>query len=323
MKNSVEDFATLSLVEKSQKLCENGAVKCVVEHVFDGSRLRCLVTDPAMTSDGLIYGSFTLIIAGVSSPRVGNPKSNVESEPFADEARQFVEVRLLNRELRISLHGTDKSETCAVGTVHHPKGNIAVELLKRGLGRVTDWTVRLMNPMDVPALRVAENNAKRTNLKVWHDYEPPKLSGAAEIQGTVVEILTGDTVLILPDGETFDDDSKLKKVSLASVRCPRLGNERTGKPDEPYAFECKERLRSLTIGKSVRVTVNYERDVPMGESSDMRQFGTISVGKRDDIGETLIADGLAESQRHRDDDEKSARYDILVAAEVRDRMKDG
>uniref|UniRef100_A0A7S4QIP3 Uncharacterized protein n=5 Tax=Ditylum brightwellii TaxID=49249 RepID=A0A7S4QIP3_9STRA len=315
MKNSVEDFATLSLVEKSQKLCENGAVKCVVEHVFDGSRLRCLVTDPAMTSDGLIYGSFTLIIAGVSSPRVGNPKSNVESEPFADEARQFVEVRLLNRELRISLHGTDKSETCAVGTVHHPKGNIAVELLKRGLGRVTDWTVRLMNPMDVPALRVAENNAKRTNLKVWHDYEPPKLSGAAEIQGTVVEILTGDTVLILPDGETFDDDSKLKKVSLASVRCPRLGNERTGKPDEPYAFECKERLRSLTIGKSVRVTVNYERDVPMGESSDMRQFGTISVGKRDDIGETLIADGLAESQRHRDDDEKSARYDILVAAE--------
>jgi staphylococcal nuclease domain-containing protein 1 len=49
--------------------------------------------------------------------------------------------------------------------------------------------------------------------------------------------------------------------------------------------------------------------------TERRQFGTISVGKREDIGETLISEGLALTQRHRDDDEKSERYDDLIAAE--------
>ncbi len=102
-------------------------------------------------------------------------------------------------------------------------------------------------------------------MGVWHAYAPPTLSGASEIIGTVVEVLTGDTVAVLPAGETYDSESKLKKVSLASVRSPRVGNERLGKPDEPYALECKDRLRVLCAGKSVKVDIHYERDIPMGE----------------------------------------------------------
>lgn len=155
-------------------------------------------------------------------------------------------------------------------------------------------------------------------MGVFESYTPPTLSGASEFSGTVVEIISGDTVTILPSGEIYDDESKLKKVSLASIRAPRAGNERTGKPDEPYAAECKERLRVLTIGKSVKVDVHYEKEIPMGPNTEKRQFGTISVGKRADVGEVLITEGLATTQRHRDDDEKSSRYDELVAAEVRD-----
>jgi endonuclease YncB( thermonuclease family) len=52
------------------------------------------------------------------------------------------------------------------------------------------------------------------------------------------------------------------------------------------------------------------------QNTEKRQFGTISVGKREDVGEVLVAEGLAVTQRHRDDDEKSPRYDELCAAEV-------
>jgi hypothetical protein len=83
----------------------------------------------------------------------------------------------------------------------------------------------------------------------------------------VVEILTGDTVAILPSGESYDSEKKLKKVSLASVRSPRVGNERIGRPDENYAAECKDRLRVLCAGKKVKVTIHYERDIPMGDVS--------------------------------------------------------
>ena len=51
------------------------------------------------------------------------------------------------------------------------------------------------------------------------------------------------------------------------------------------------------------------------DQTEQRQFGTISTKQKSDVGEVLISEGLATTQRHRDDDEKSARYDELVAAE--------
>ena len=83
----------------------------------------------------------------------------------------------------------------------------------------------------------------------------------------MIEVLTGDTIAILPTGEAYDSASKLKKVSLASVRSPRVGNDRLGKPDENYALECKDRLRVMCTGKTVKVSIHYERDIPMGEVS--------------------------------------------------------
>ncbi len=83
----------------------------------------------------------------------------------------------------------------------------------------------------------------------------------------MVEVLTGDTLLLLPSGHEYDDESKLIKISLASIRAPRVGNERMGRPDEPFSNECKDRLRVLTVGKPATVKVAYERDIPLGEVS--------------------------------------------------------
>jgi staphylococcal nuclease domain-containing protein 1 len=131
----------------------------------------------------------------------------------------------------------------------------------------------------------------------------------------VLEVLTGDTLAILPNGEPYDSESRVKKLSLASIRAPRAGNEKAGRADEPFCQECKERLRVLTVGKPVKVDIHYEREIPLGENTERRQFGTVSVGKRADVAEVLVAEGLAVTQRHRDEDEKSPRYDELRAAE--------
>jgi staphylococcal nuclease domain-containing protein 1 len=40
------------------------------------------------------------------------------------------------------------------------------------------------------------------------------------------------------------------------------------------------------------------------------------VGKRKDLSQVLVSGGLAVTQRHCEDDEKSPRYDKLVAAEA-------
>ena len=197
----------------------------VIEYVFDGSRFRCHVTDSELPE--FQYANFTLLLAGASCPRSANPRADppTAAELYSEEARQFVTARLLQRELQVSLLGTDKSGSAAVGTVHHPAGNIAVELLKNGLARMTDWTVRLMPTADVPALRFAENQAKRSLIGIWHSYAPPVLSmSASHIRGTVVEVLSGDTLTVLPTGTAYTSEEVLHKVSLASIRAPRAGS---------------------------------------------------------------------------------------------------
>lgn len=310
IQNAGDAFETQSLVDRSKSV--GGKIKCVIEYIFDGSRFRVQVTDPAMGD--LQYASFTLLLGGVTSPRVG--RADVESEEFADEARTFAELRILQRELDIVLYGTDKSGACGVGSILHPKGNIAVELLKNGLAKMSDWSLRLMPSSEVPALRTAENGAKRARARVWQTYEPPTLSGASEITGTIIEVLTGDTVNILPDGEVYDSEDKLVKISLASIRAPRVGNERVGRANEPYSTECKDRLRILTVGKACKVQVHYEREIPYGPTSETRQFGTLSTKTKADIGEVLISEGLATTQYHKDGEDTSPSYDALRAAEA-------
>lgn len=359
IKNAVDDYNVTDLVRIA--MAKKQTVRVVLEYIFDASRYRCHITDDNAIYSPYRYSNLTIILAGVNAPRVGNPRADppVVAEPFADVARAFVEQRLLQREVSLTLHGTDKTGSCIVATVHHPKGSIAVELLKRGYAKMSDWSARMMDSLDLPALRIAENSAKvssttlyyyyayyifcfsyfkltlsraipppknmvhyvtslqRTNAGVWQSYKPPELTTASSLNGTIIEVLTGDTVSILPNGVDYDDESKLVKISLASVRAPRIGNEKLGKADEPYAAECKDRLRLLTVGKSAKVEVHYERDIPLPNGiSEKRAFATISVGKKHDIGEVLVSEGLATTQRHRDEEEKSPNYDALCLAEA-------
>ena len=62
------------MIEKVKKYCSGNSVTCIIEYVFDGSRFRVLVTDPDLAAAGLQYANFTLILGGVASPRVGNPR---------------------------------------------------------------------------------------------------------------------------------------------------------------------------------------------------------------------------------------------------------
>lgn len=313
VKTAVDDFAVLSLVQACQKT--KSKLTCVIENVSDGARVRCQVVGTENDSlPDFLYAQFTLLIAGITCPRTARSDGEEPAEPFAEQAKYFTTTRLLQRKVDISLWGTDKAGNSAVGTIHHPAGNIAIELLKAGLARVTDWSVRLLPVEHVPAFRIAETTAKRSNLAIWHSYTPPTPSST--IQGVVVEVISGDMVSILPNGTLYNSEDALVKIGLASIRAPRVGNERIGRPDEPYAYECKEKLRSMCVGKQVKVDVHYEREIPVGDTTEKRKFGTLSVGKHVDVSDVLVSEGLAMTQRHRDDDEKSPRYDELRQAEA-------
>lgn len=67
--------------------------------------------------------------------------------PYAEEARYFVEVRLLQREVEIILESVNNNNF--VGTILHPKGNIAEALLREGFARCVDWSIAFMKSGNV------------------------------------------------------------------------------------------------------------------------------------------------------------------------------
>ena len=78
----------------------------------------------------------------------------------------------------------------------------------------------------------------------------------------------------------------------------------------------------MVVGKQCKVEVDYERDIPFGpagpdgvQKAEKRKFATVMVGKRGDVGEVLVSEGLANVQRHRDGDERSSNYDKLCSEE--------
>lgn len=63
-------------------------------------------------------------------------------EEYGEEARYFVESRLLQRDVKLHLEGVSNQNF--VGSVIHPRGNIAEFLLQEGLAKCIEWTLSLV-----------------------------------------------------------------------------------------------------------------------------------------------------------------------------------
>ncbi|CAF1326718.1 unnamed protein product, partial [Didymodactylos carnosus] len=308
-------------------------IDAVVEFVRDGSTVRCLL----LRSHHLV----TVMLTGIKCPqlkREGAGGSDV-SEPYAEEAKQFVETRLLQREVKIRLEGVNNQNL--VGTVLHPKGNIALHLLKEGLAKCSDWSIALLSAENREQYRITEKYAKENRLRIWTKYVAP-------IHATFENENNGDTYSNTTDGKLNDptlkgyqakvteisnadsltvrkQDGSIKKIYLSSVRAPRAvdlikpGEDAQQKQikrplyDIPYLFEAREYLRKRLIGKTVRVVQDYVQ--PAANEYPEKVCCTVYIGNVN-IGEALISKGLAKALRHRQDDEaRSSKFDDLITAE--------
>ena len=218
------------------------------------------------------------------------------------------------------LQGVDRQGTL-YGAVLHPKGDLRHELLKNGLARMVDWSLVYVSRGDALAMRQAENEGKRARRRLWSDWSPPKIDGDANFDAVVMEVHSGDQLSVALPGGAGSPPGGERRLALSSVRAPRMGNPRRSVDDEPWAFESKDMLRKLAIGKSVRVVVDYQREIPQtsGEGPPVkRAFATVTVvgaGEKS-LQEAIVEAGMAAVARLRQDDPRTEHYDAIVAAET-------
>jgi len=293
-------------------------VDAIVEHVRDGTTLRCILLPD--------FIQITLMLSGVRSPGTklgtdGKPDPK-QSEDFAVEAQYFTESRLLQRDLQVILESSSNNNF--VGSVVHPNGNIAEALLKEGMAKCVDWSISKVTG-GPEKYRAAEKAAKERKVRLWRNYAPAASTISEkdrEFTGKVVEIVNGDALMVKAG-------KVVKKIFLASIRPPR--EEKTDdtarvrqkgfRPlyDIPWMWEAREFLRKKLIGHSVQVTVDYIQPARPGVGAEPdypeKTCCTVVIGGVN-VAEALVSKGLATVVRYAaDNDQRSSKYDELLQAE--------
>ncbi|KAJ3040294.1 hypothetical protein HDV00_011174 [Rhizophlyctis rosea] len=302
-------------------------IDAVIEQVRDGSTYRVCLFPPSEGDKKPVHQYITLILSGVKAPTYRKDVPNVpdQIEEYSEEARYFVESRLLQRDVKVVLEGLSQNDNF-VGSVQHPAGNIGEALVAEGLAKVVDWSVTMVTGGSAK-LRAAEARAKERRLRLWKNWAgKPKVGGAeSEFDAVVVRVWSGDTlsIQVLSTG-------KEKRVQLSSIRAPKgpapkpaeKGAEKESVKEFGYDLDAKEFLRSRLIGKRVRVTIDYVK--PAEGGFEERECVTVKDGDKN-ISEVIISRGLADIIRHRrDDDNRSPYYDqLLIALEKAQKAQKG
>ncbi|KAK7738981.1 hypothetical protein SLS53_005877 [Cytospora paraplurivora] len=270
----------------------------VVERVFSGDRLlvRLLLSDKK-------HLQIMTLLAGVRTPATARTIVSTgqvqPSEEYGDEAKAFVERRLLQRSVKVIIAGASPQGQL-VATVLHPNGNIAEFLLQDGLARCNDFHSTLLGDK-MPALRAAEKKAQEANLRL-HKHHVAK-AASKESEETVTKIISADTIIVR------NKTGAEKRINFSSVRGPRT-NESS---EAPFRDEAKEFLRKKLIGKHVKVTVDGSK--PASDGFEAREVATVTQNGKN-IGLALVQEGWASVIRHRKDDtDRAPNYDELLAAQ--------
>ncbi|KAI8338443.1 hypothetical protein BC941DRAFT_394949 [Chlamydoabsidia padenii] len=291
----------------------------IIEQIRDASTYRVLLLLPDGTQQ-----LTTLFLSGIKAPsckRDNLPSDQVDtaqSEPFGEEAKFFVEVRLLQRGVKVILEGLSQGGSQNfVGSIQHPAGNISELLLANGMAKCVDWSITMTTGGPLP-LRKAEQAAKEKKLRVWRDFVAKEKTNDSEFDAQVIKIVTGDTIIVKTKNGTE------RKLQLASIKqVPRgVGSTAPGGSAKSrdvkevgYQFEAREFLRKKLIGKQVHVVLDYTK--PAQDGFEAKDCATITVGNHN-IAQQLLEKGLATTIRHRkDDDNRSHQYDQLLIAETK------
>lgn len=165
-----------------------------------------------------LHQQMTLLVAGIRAPlskRIDvSTGSEQAAEEFGDLAKDYVESRLLQRFVKITLLGLSP-QLQFIGIIIHPAGNIAELLLSQGLARCVDFHSTMIGP-DMSKLRAAEKTAKEHNLRLWKEHTvKAKAPNSSNLDVVVVRVLSADTIFV--KNKAGDE----RKINLSSVRQPK------------------------------------------------------------------------------------------------------
>lgn len=279
-------------------------IDSIVEKVLSGDRLliRLLLSSNQQSV-------VPVLIAGIKTPR--SSSNDEPAEEYGDEAKSYVENRLLLRSVKVHLLGESLSGVL-VGNVVHPNGNISDKLLEDGYAEVVDWQSSLIGAKEMTRFRKEEKEARNEGKRIWKKFatsnintskNDSEISIGKRIEAVVSRVISSDTVVL-----RLKNDKELT-VQLISLRAPRSSDPSTA----PFVADAKEYTRHKLIGKHVDATIESIREA--NEQFEERPQVTLRTSDGKNINEDIVSNGYASVIRHRRGEIKPDYWDGLIETE--------
>ncbi|KAH3679142.1 hypothetical protein WICMUC_001153 [Wickerhamomyces mucosus] len=276
--------------------------RAIIDKIIAGDR----VVSHIYFDDGSDVEVVTLV-AGIRAPRSTDAKTEVPGEPFGDDAKKYLETRLIKQKVHVQFIGTSSNEVPIV-KIFHPAGNISEKILLAGYAEVADWQSGFIGPQGMVLLRNAERSGKQAGKGQWKSSVKPATSSTGPKSNTTFKV--GNTIeatisrVISPDSFEIElQNESLKLVHLTSTRAPRSTD-----PAAAFLPNGREFVRKY-VGKKVKVLTDaFRNDTPLV---------TITLPNGKNLAETVILNGYATVIRHRrGDEDRSNSWDSLIEAET-------
>ncbi|EEA23920.1 hypothetical protein TMatcc_006991 [Talaromyces marneffei ATCC 18224] len=137
-------------------------VPAVVDFVKSASRFTLLVPRE--------NAKLTFVLSGIRAPKSARGPDDA-AEPFGNEAHEFANKRVLQRDVEIDVENIDKVGGF-IGVMYVNRENFAKLLVEEGLATVHAYSAEQSG--HGPELFAAEKKAKEARKGVWHDWDPSK-----------------------------------------------------------------------------------------------------------------------------------------------------
>lgn len=193
---------------------EDGTIECVNDinpaqfiKEFKGKTIQSQV-EKVLTGDRLIIRMWTsekkhyevmVLLAGVQAPKTERKNQDTQevlpAEQYGNEAREYVEDRLLQRRVKVKVVGMSPQNQ-VIGIVQHPVHDIGILLVGVGLADPNDRHSTLVGAPYMAEVRNKQAWAKANHMGKYKNYVAPKQNDSAAIPVTVVRVLSADTVFV-------------------------------------------------------------------------------------------------------------------------------
>merc|ERR1719361_2371669 len=178
----------------------------IIDQVISGGTVRVELTISKKENK---HVNVVVNIAGINAPKLPSKNTarargkNQRNQPsaldtrFGAKAKEFCEDRLLGQVVGVRILFVSNSQIIA--QIIHKAGRIGPALLRKGLAQYEAWTAKGLETYDrdeKKLLVAASEAARKAKINIWLHVDATEPKAANEIFVTVVEVISGDTVMV-------------------------------------------------------------------------------------------------------------------------------